>query len=913
MITPIYCSLCGGAGTHKNIQCLQCRGEGTVVWTGKYGLYWGMAIDTLHILQRKITSTIRNTIDFLLLIFGIFGILLLFFNIDFNSLSFEKLEQLWYAKNFTMLVFWISIVSDSYLFFRFMRRVESIYKMPKDVFAPQMPNTKPPQWEEIKKLPISKHIDISKYYTEEAITALEKSYELSKKYSHAKVVPIHLFISLLSYTEIINIFVRLGVSFKSLRSKLSHVLETYYSPIIDTITYSQEFHLAQFSAFEHGYITKKKKVDLSDLLIGACSSSEILSEILYDLEIDLEKIQNVSMWSTFGKNLKQRVHKMRSVGSRRPKSGMNRSMTAVATPFLNSFSEDLTLQARSGILDPCIGRGKEIEEVFEILSGGTRRNVVLVGAPGIGKRTIIYGVAYLMISEEVPLFLQDKRLVNLSVARLVSGVSASEAEERILRIMDEIIKSQNIVLCIHEVSHLIGISSGSSGSIDLAGVLAEALEQKQVMLISTSSSEDYSKYLENNNTLGGVLEKIDIKEVEGNEAILILEAKSGPIEYKYSTFFTYDAIVKTMELSAKYIHDRYLPEKAIEILEETASRVFNTKGKDVLVTHNDVAQTVSLKTDIPLTQITQDESEKLLKLEEKIHERMIDQNEAVSMASAAVRRARAEIRDTKRPIVNLLFLGPTGVGKTQLAKTLSRVYFGSESKMIRLDMSEYQEKSSINRLIGFGDGGGDASGGYLTEQVRHHPFALLLLDEIEKAHPDILNVFLQVMDDGRLTDARGRLVDFTNIIIICTSNACTTTIQKRITQGKTPQQIKDEIISGELIEYFRPEFINRFDGVVVFKPLSREDVRQITLLLLDGVAQELEKKGIMLRATDGAVDWLANLGFDPLFGARPLRRVVQEKVDDVIANYILSKKVDRRDTIIIDVGGRIDIVKSKKY
>ena len=402
--------------------------------------------------------------------------------------------------------------------------------------------------------------------------------------------------------------------------------------------------------------------------------------------------------------------------------------------------------------------------------------------------------------------------------------------------------------------------------------------------------------------------------MEGNQAIQILEARSGPIEYRYGVFFTYDSIVKAIELSKKFIHERYLPEKAIEVLEETASRIFNTKGKDFVITDDDISETVSLKTEIPLTDITKGESEKLLHLEEKIHERMIDQNEAVSMVSAAMRRARAEIRDTKRPIANLLFLGPTGVGKTQLAKTLAEVYFGSENKMIRLDMSEYQEKASLYQLIGFPRGVmGEETSGYLTEQVRHHPFALLLLDEIEKAHPDILNIFLQVMDDGRLTDVRGRKIDFTNVIIICTSNACTPIIQKRISEGLSPQQIKDEIMNNELQQYFKPELLNRFDGIIVFKPLSKKDIFSIAKLLLGGVAKSLEKKGVKLEVTDSYIEELSELGFDPLYGARPMRRVIQEKVDDVLANYIISSKIERRDTIVFDVGGKIDIIKSKKW
>lgn len=908
----IYCPICKGSGVSNNLSCSECKGDGVYYWSGKYLLSWGHIIDSLHIFQRKITAVIRNGIDFILLVFGIFGLFLVFYNIFFPQFEINNLKDIWFAKNWQILLFWISILTDSYLLYRFLRRLEANTTLPKNIFSKTEDFPKI-SWDNLKNSPSIKKLDISKFFTEEALSSIEGAFLICKKYRHNRISSLHLFTSLLGYGEITKVFSRLGISFKNLQTKLVHALEPYLSPQDAEPNFTSEFFEALLYSFESGYKFRSKKVNLTDLLIGAIESSEVLSEILYDMEVDLNKIKNVALWGVFNKNMSSYIHRTRALGSMRSKSGMNKSMTSVATPLLNSLSEDLTIYAGAGYLEPCIGRDKEIEEVFEILSGGGRRNALLVGEAGVGRRSILNGIAQRMVSEDVPAFLQDKKLMLLSVARLVSGVNASEAESRLLHILNEVIRAQNIVLCIHEISHLSGITSGSSGSIDLAGVLAEALSKRQVMLIATSTSQDYSLYLENNSSLGEECEKIDVKEVEGDDAIQILESKSSYIEYKYGVFFTYDAIIKTIDFTQKYMHDRVLPEKAIEILEETASRIYNTKGKDSVITGDDIAKTISDKTEIPLTQVTLAESAKLLNLEDQIHQRMIDQNEAVNMAAAALRRARAQVRDEKRPIVNLLFLGPTGVGKTQLAKTLAEVYFGSVSKMIRLDMSEYQEQSSIYKLIGFpASRGSESSGGYLTEQVRHHPFALVLLDEIEKANPDILNIFLQVMDDGRLTDGMGRTIDFTNTIIICTSNACTQTILKRMKEGRSAQQIKDEVLNSELQTYFRPEFLNRFDGIVVFKPLSKDDILQIAKLLLGGVAHDLEKKGIKLQYSEGAVEELAVLGFDPVYGARPMRRVIQEKVDDIIANYILSGQVGRRDTIILDVGGKIDIIKSKK-
>ncbi|MBT5808325.1 ATP-dependent Clp protease ATP-binding subunit, partial [Candidatus Uhrbacteria bacterium] len=405
-----------------------------------------------------------------------------------------------------------------------------------------------------------------------------------------------------------------------------------------------------------------------------------------------------------------------------------------------------------------------------------------------------------------------------------------------------------------------------------------------------------------------IFQKVDINEPDETMAIRMLESKVGGIEYGQKVIFSYDAVEKAVQLSDRYMHEAYLPKKAIMVASEAALYASKTKGQDALVTGEDIAQIVTEKTGIKATSVKSDEKEVLLNLEEKMHGRVIGQDEAVKAVSAALRRARAELSSQDRPIATFLFLGPTGVGKTELAKTVAEAYFGDENSMIRLDMSEYQDQSSIHRMIGVP---GSDTGGLLTEAVRKKPFSIILLDELEKAHPEILNVFLQVFDDGRLTDSGGRTIDFTNAIIVATSNAGTQYIQDAVARSEDIETIKTHLIEEELREIYRPEFLNRFDGVIVFKPLTLDEVGEIAKLMVKSVAKRLEPKGIGFRANDEAIAVLAEKGYDPKFGARPLRRVVQDEVDNAIANALLAGKVKRRDTIVLEADGSIVIEKGK--
>lgn len=904
------CPTCGGNGVTGIKPCRTCRGLATVARQGGLLLYWGRPIDVVHLYQRHFVAVVEHAVTAGLLCFSALGAgSLLWEFIQLNRTGYP-VWLFWQRQSLWLLVFWASVFVDSYLVYAFSLELAKIRRLPRRALRQLPVAREPSNWEEARQVPRNRQLDLSTMYSAAAVAAVEKSWQLARRANHAVVTPVHLLVAICSFPSMADLFIRLGVPFSRLRRSISALLPRFAVPTGNALAFTPEYYRVIFGAYAEAWGKRQQKVDLPELLVACVQASELVRDTLYDVEVDEVKIENVAVWSRFQGAQRISAHEFRRKAAFRPRhAGVNRAMTAVATPHLDSFSQDLTLLARARRLPPCVGRERELAAIYQIFAAGGRDSVVLVGNPGIGKRSIVNGLAHLMVAEDVPRMLQDKRLVSLSVAKIVSGVTPSVAEERLLRCLIEAARSGNIILFINEVSKMVGISAGSGASLDLAGALSQMLQQTGLRTITTALPGDYSRYLENH-PLGQLLEKITIEEPAPNDAIQILEAQAGPIEGHYGVFFTYDAIAKAVELAQRYLHERWLPEKAIEILDETAIAVVNGKGRGAAVAGEDIARTIANKTNIPLTQVTAAEREKLIGLEDEIHRRVIGQDEAVKLVAAAIRRARAELRDITRPIVNLLFLGPTGVGKTELAKAVAAVYFGNQDQFIRLDMSEYQERSALGRLLGAAPGpDGQGVGGYLTEAVRRHPFSLLLLDELEKAHPDILNIFLQVMDDGRLTDAVGRTVDFTNVILIATSNACTPTIQRQSSAGRSVQQIKDELMSGELLEHFRPEFLNRFDGIIVFRPLTMEQVRTITQMMLDEVARHLAEKGIGLVPSEAAIDELAAAGYDPEFGARPLRRVIQDRVDDAIATKILAGELQRRDTIILDVGGQLTIKK----
>lgn len=649
------------------------------------------------------------------------------------------------------------------------------------------------------------------------------------------------------------------------------------------------------------------------------------------------------------------------------------------TPTLDSLARDLTAVAREENLDPVIGRSKEIERVIQVLSRRTKNNPVLIGEPGVGKTAIAEGLAQLIVNNEIPETLRDKRVMTLDMGTVVAGTKyRGEFEDRLKKIMDEIRQANNVILFIDELHTLIG-AGGAEGAIDASNILKPALARGELQCIGATTLDEYRKYIEKDAALERRFQPITVDQPSIEEAILILEGLRDRYEAHHRVKITDEAITHAVKLSDRYITDRFLPDKAIDLIDEAASKVrlksytappnlkeleqqldgvkkekdaavqsqefekaaslrdseqklreelVQTKNQwkeqqgqtDSEVTEEDIAQIVASWTGIPVVQLAEEETQRLLKLEDTLHQRVVGQSEAVKAVSRAIRRARAGLKDPKRPIGSFVFLGPTGVGKTELARAVAESLFGDERLTIRIDMSEYMEKHSISRLVGSPPGYvGFEEGGQLTEKVRRKPYSVILLDEIEKAHPDVFNILLQVLEDGRLTDSKGRTVDFRNTVIIMTSNVGAEMIKKGTTlgfQAQTTEQdynnMKDKVM-GELKRTFRPEFLNRIDEVIVFHSLEQEHIAQIVGLMANELQKRLKEQEIDINLTDTALSFIAKEGFDPQYGARPLRRALQKHVEDRLSEELLQGNIGKGDTVTIDaVDGELKVVKGSE-
>jgi len=744
---------------------------------------------------------------------------------------------------------------------------------------------------------LGKHDEIGRFLSPELRTALYAAMELAKKHGHTQVSDLHLFLAMMPAHSIRMLFMRLAVSFEGMKGAIGRKMSALPKGPVVFDSVARE---AVAGAFLRAVVAKQKTVGVVELFSEIFENNPFLQELFYSLEAEATEVRETVQWLRINTKLKERFESFRQSAAFKPTGPMNRAYTSVATPFLDRVSEDLTDLGVKGYLPMLMGRDEEMALLLRAIEGG-HQSVVLVGPVGVGKKSIVSGLAERMIQEDVPEILQDKRLVKISIPHILSAQGGGSADERLLYTLQEVGKSGNIILVIDGVEQLMG----SSGGPDLSAILSSELEKGYTFVIATTSPQAYTNYVEQN-ILHGALQKIDIREPDNALTMKVLQSKIGAVENKNHSIFTYEALSSLIDLSARYMHESFLPKKAILLAEEVGLDVGKRGAGWQTVGKEDVASIISQKTNIPVTQVSQDEGQKLLSLESRMHERVIGQDEAVTSIANALRRARVDLRSKDRPIANFLFLGPTGVGKTELAKTTAEVYFGNENSMLRFDMSEFQDQTSIARLIG-----GNNESGLLTEAVRKSPFALVLLDELEKAHPDILNLFLQVMDDGRLTDGLGRTIDFTNVILIATSNAGTGYIQEQVKLGTALGDIKTQLMETELKKHYRPEFLNRFDGIVVFKPLTMDDVAAIAYLMINKVIQRLSAKGITFKATDQAIHELAQKGYDPQFGARPLRRVIQEEVDNSVAEFMLSGQVDRRDTLVLNEGGEITIEKAK--
>jgi ATP-dependent Clp protease ATP-binding subunit ClpC len=742
--------------------------------------------------------------------------------------------------------------------------------------------------------------DVSRHFSDAAWETIRFAYDLTAKTGKTELRAIHLFSSALSGPAGGIFMTRLGMDFEKVREGLISMVregETGDKPFL-----TEEAKAVLIEAYISARDAGRRAVGPIEIFLASYNADERLQDVLDAAGYPAAHVRHVANWVRLQEQLREEQTRFRMLARLKPDTAMNRSMTARQTPILDRFSEDLTRMARNGFIPPLIGRDREMAELLRAVESG-RRSVALVGEAGVGKGALIEGLARRMVEEDVPEELFDRRLVSVNVAQLIAAGDPGLAPQRLMSLLNEIVVSGNIILVMHGIESLVG--AGGGGNLDLAEMLAAEVDKGYFLVIATVTPQAWTGYIERR-TLGTKLIRVNVGEAEGEEAIKVLMARSGYIEYQNKVFFSYAALDKAVSLAGRYLREVRLPESALNVIKEAAVLAKRERGEQTLVTAEDVARVIHDKTNVPVEAVTKDESAKLLNMEQRLHGRVIGQDEAVKAVAQAMRRARAEVREGRRPIANFLFLGPTGVGKTELSKALAAEYFGSEKMMIRLDMSEYQHPSAVSRIIGEP---GDDRGGLLTEAVRKQPFTIVLLDELEKAHPDILTLFLQVMDDGRLTDGVGRTIDFTNVVLIATSNAGTQYIQDEVGKGSPIERIKTGLMEQELKGVFRPEFLNRFDAVIVFKPLTLDDVSQIAHLLMGSMAKRLTERGIGFRAEDEAVEELAQAGFDPIFGARPLKRVIQDRVENALADLLLREGVNRKDTIVLKPGGELVVEK----
>lgn len=813
-------------------------------------------------------------------------------------------------------------------------------------------------------------------FTQSAIKVLKLAQYEAKHLKHAHVGTEHILLGLLH--EGTNVAAKalssIGIDLYTVRQRVHELVEKEdfddleteeigYSPEAKTI---MEYAVEQAQALGHDYIGTEH------ILLGIIYDTEsIACEILVSLGADLDIIHDAILdllnEDTLNDMPKLNVFNENKAPKKDNNTKDSKQKNNSATPLLDKYGRDLNILAQEEKIDPVIGRNREIERVIQILSRRTKNNPILIGEPGVGKTAVTEGLAQRLINGNIPKVLASKRIISLNMASLVAGTKyRGDFEDRLKKIIDEIIENKNIILFIDEMHTLVG-AGAAEGSMDAANILKPALSRGEIQVIGATTLKEYKKYIEKDSALERRFQTIMVNEPSAEDAISILKGIRNKYEEFHCAKITDEAIKAAVKISQRYITDRFLPDKAIDLMDEAAAKVrlktvniptnisqLEQKIQDlkkakekaidnqdyelaatirdqeiqikeklataktawetqnnaqIAVTEEDIADVATLWTGIPVKRLVAKEADRLLHIEDIIHKRVVGQNEGVNAVAKAIRRARAGLKDPKRPIGSFLFLGPTGVGKTELARSLAEAIFGDESAMIRFDMSEYMEKHTVSRMLGAPPGYiGYDEGGLLTDAVRRKPYAVILLDEIEKAHPDIFNILLQVLDDGRLTDSQGRTVDFKNTVIIMTSNAGafklqpqkTNTMGFAVNEDKQIKQNAKKIVMDEVKRQFKPEFLNRIDEIIIFEPLTDKELTQIVTLLLNDVQKRLAEMDIELIIKDEVKSYLLKHGTDTIYGARPLKRAVQRYLQDPLAEQLLQKNIKSMQKIIVD-------------
>ncbi|MEC5425611.1 ATP-dependent protease ATP-binding subunit ClpC [Virgibacillus sp. C22-A2] len=783
-------------------------------------------------------------------------------------------------------------------------------------------------------------------FTERAQKVLALSQEEAVRLGHNNIGTEHILLGLVREGEGIaaKALQSLGLEVPKIQEEVEKLIGVGKQPM-QSIHYTPRakkvVELSQDEARKLGH----SYVGTEHILLGLIREGEgVAARVLNNLGVSLNKARQ------------QVLQLLGSNDSQAGRQGRGQQSSAT-TPTLDSLARDLTVSAKEGNIDPVIGRGKEIERVIQVLSRRTKNNPVLIGEPGVGKTAVAEGLAQQIIDNEVPETLRDKRVMTLDMGTVVAGTKyRGEFEDRLKKVMEEIRQAGNIILFIDELHTLIG-AGGAEGAIDASNILKPSLARGELQCIGATTLDEYRKYIEKDAALERRFQPIQVDEPTLDETIQILRGLRDRYEAHHRVTITDEAVEAAVNFSNRYITDRFLPDKAIDLIDEAGSKVRlrsytvppnlkeleqkleevrkekdaavqsqefekaaslrdseqrlreeleETKNKwkekqgqtDSEVTVEDIASVVSIWTGVPVSKLTKDETERLLNMEETLHNRVIGQKEAVNAVSKAIRRARAGLKDPKRPIGSFIFLGPTGVGKTELARALAETMFADEDAMIRIDMSEYMEKHSTSRLVGSPPGYvGYEEGGQLTEKVRRKPYSVVLLDEVEKAHPEVFNILLQVLEDGRLTDSKGRLIDFRNTVLIMTSNVGASELKRNkfvgFNLGEEGQEYDDmkAKVTDEMKKAFRPEFLNRIDEMIVFHSLERKHMKDIVTLMVNQLQKRLKNQDIDLTLTDKAIEKIATDGFDPEYGARPLRRAIQKNIEDLLSEELLKETI----------------------
>ena len=749
-----------------------------------------------------------------------------------------------------------------------------------------------------------------------------------------------------------------GVTEENILEEIERLIGSESRGITATLGFTPRTKRVIENAYREARKTGTEYIGTEHILIGIMREADSIAvRIMLDLGVNPQKLYN---------DLVEVLNTDEYLSSNSKESGRTQNSSYNSTPTLNQFGTDLTKQAEEGKLDPVIGRKDEIERVIQILSRRTKNNPCLIGEPGVGKTAVVEGLAEKIASGDVPEVLKGKRVVSIDISSMVAGAKyRGDFEERIKKSLNEVKKAGDVILFIDEIHTIVGAGS-AEGAIDAANILKPMLARGEIQLVGATTINEYRKYIEKDAALERRFSPVTVQEPSIEDTIKILEGIRDKYEAHHNVKITNEAIKAAVNLSVRYINDRFLPDKAIDLIDEAASKIRlksysepdslkdleekikkieqekedlvklqkfekaaklrdelkelkntletekekwkNKKTKSVLtLTDEDIAEVIAKWTGIPTSKLTQDENKKLKNLEEELHKRVIGQNEAVEAISKAIRRSRVGLKDSKRPIGSFLFLGPTGVGKTELSKALAECLFGDENAMIRIDMSEYMEQHSVSKMIGSPPGYvGFDDGGQLTEKIRRKPYSVILFDEIEKAHPDVMNMLLQILEDGRLTDGQGRTVNFKNTVIIMTSNIGARLITDKKTLGfsnnkenieeekKEYENIKKEVMA-EVKKAFRPEFINRIDEIIVFHKLTDNEIGKIIELMLKEVENRLQEKDIKVKFDKSVKELISKKGVDKAYGARPLRRAIQSIIEDKLAEEILDKNLKPGD------------------